>query len=110
MFSLIKKLHKFLDRENNPIIEMKTSKDPICPIIKKVCIGTECLAFKTFEQEWDETEMITNDETGRMEDINTGRRLKGTIANCKLGVFNHLTLNQEVIEEKSKKSKLVVVS
>ena len=84
----------------------------ICPYMGTQCLGSKCMSFNVYEEEWAETHLVENPETKRMESQHTGRYLKGAIAECKIGVFGKSILQQEEIEieepEEGPKSKIII--
>jgi len=103
---------KLLDRkskkEEAEINEKEENK--LCPYFDKPCLGSECLAFMSNESEWNETELAENPDTGRVEELHTGRRLKGITGSCRMGVFKNVILEQNEVSNSGKSSSLLDIS
>lgn len=85
--------------------------EPICPYIKGPCLRQACLSYTEQESEWNETEIVPNqEEPGTMMEIETGNRLSGKIGSCRAGLFRNWVQNKQIIKQSQKSSPIVIVS
>jgi len=111
----MKKLLDFLNRvirrkKIDQIMMEQCTKGAICPYMRTSCIGSKCLSFKVFEEEWEEAILAENQSTKRMEEKFTGKVLRGAIADCRIGIFSRKILNSEIIKDAEKPSPLIKIS
>lgn len=79
--------------------------EKVCPLIGGVCKKEGCLAYKKSVSEWDDT--VLQDQPGLVDDVMvtkstevvTGKRYKGVIHQCNLGVFERTVDNVQLVSE-----------
>lgn len=106
-------IEKKIDKEAEKVLENfdnRFKQDPfnemLCPLIKAPCAKEKCLAFKTFHDQWEDTELseqlteVDGIDVSLKADIATGRVYEGDVSDCKLGVFERKVSNIKLVSEK----------